>query len=40
MTVEELLAREQIRDTIALYNHAGDRGRLEELADCFDRLLK
>ncbi len=35
MELEELVAREQIRDTIARYNHAGDRGRLDELAACF-----
>jgi hypothetical protein len=35
MTLEELVARECVRDTYARYNHAGDRGRLAELADCF-----
>ena len=35
MNVEELRAREQIRDIISRYNHAGDRGRIEELAACF-----
>ena len=35
MDIEELLAREAIRDVIARYNHAGDRGRLDELAACF-----
>jgi hypothetical protein len=35
MDVEELCAREAIRDVIARYNHAGDRGRLAELACCF-----
>ena len=35
MTVDELSAREAIRDLIARYNHAGDRGRLDELARCF-----
>jgi uncharacterized protein (TIGR02246 family) len=35
MTVEELCAREAIRDLIARYNHAGDRGRLDELVRCF-----
>lgn len=35
MDVEELLAREAIRDVIHRYNHAGDRGRLGELARCF-----
>lgn len=33
--VWELAAREQVRDTIASYNHAGDRFRVAELADCF-----
>ncbi|MBX6390835.1 MAG: nuclear transport factor 2 family protein [Frankia sp.] len=31
----ELVAREQVRDTIATYNHSGDRGRLADLAACF-----
>jgi hypothetical protein len=35
MTQDELLAREAIRDVIARYNHAGDRGRLDELVRCF-----
>lgn len=35
MTLEKLVARECVRDTYARYNHAGDRGRLTELADCF-----
>lgn len=35
MTLEELVARERVRDTYARYNHAGDRGRLDELATCF-----
>lgn len=35
MTPEELCAREAIRDLIARYNHAGDRGRIGELARCF-----
>ncbi|MDG2303251.1 MAG: nuclear transport factor 2 family protein [Candidatus Binatia bacterium] len=35
MTADHLLAREAIRDTVARYNLAGDRGRLEELAACF-----
>jgi len=35
MNVDELVAREAIRDLIARYNHAGDRGRLDELVRCF-----
>ncbi len=35
MSPGELLARERIRDTMARYNLAGDRGDLEELALCF-----
>lgn len=35
MDAGEAIAREQIRDVIARYNHAGDRGRLDELVDCF-----
>jgi hypothetical protein len=35
MTIDELLAREEIRVLIASYNMAGDRGRLNELADAF-----
>ena len=35
MTVEELQARESIRDTLARYNHSGDHGRVSELAACF-----
>jgi ketosteroid isomerase-like protein len=31
----ELAAREQVRDTVAAYTHAGDRSRLEALAACF-----
>jgi hypothetical protein len=31
----ELVAREQIRDTLARYNWAGDAGRLDELAEAF-----
>jgi SnoaL-like domain len=44
MTVEmwELVAREQIRDTLARYNWSGDAGRLEELAEtfCVDGVLE
>lgn len=35
MEAWEVAAREQIRDVIARYNHAGDRGRSAELAACF-----
>jgi len=35
MELSELVAREQIRDTIARYSHAGDRGLAEELAQQF-----
>ena len=35
MTLDELIARERVRDTYARYNHAGDRGRLTDLAECF-----
>ena len=35
MDAAEAIAREQIRHLIARYNHAGDRGRLEELVACF-----
>jgi hypothetical protein len=31
----ELIARERIRDTVAAYTHSGDRGRVEQLAECF-----
>ncbi len=37
MTIEpwELAARESVRDTLASYHFAGDRGLLDELAACF-----
>jgi len=35
MTLDELIARECVRDTYARYNHAGDRGKLDDLAACF-----
>ena len=35
MDAAEAIAREQIRDVIARYNHAGDRGHLDELVLCF-----
>jgi len=31
----ELSAREAIRDTVARYNHAGDRGRFDDMVACF-----
>jgi hypothetical protein len=44
MTVEtwQLIAREQIRDTLARYNWAGDGGRIDDLADtfCADGVLE
>jgi hypothetical protein len=42
MEMWELSAREQIRDTIARYNWAGDAGRLDDLADtfCADGVLE
>ncbi|HVV12655.1 nuclear transport factor 2 family protein [Amycolatopsis sp.] len=35
MEMWELVAREEVRNTIAGYNHAGDRGRLADLAATF-----
>lgn len=35
MTVEEMLAREGIRKTIARYTDAGDNGRYEDLIPCY-----
>ena len=35
MEMWELVAREQIRDTLARYNWSGDAGRLDGLADAF-----
>ena len=35
MEAAEAIAREQIRETLASYNHSGDRGRLDELVACF-----
>ena len=42
MEIWELSAREQIRDTLARYNWAGDAGRLDELAEtfCADGVLE
>ena len=35
MDAGEAIAREEIRDVISRYNHAGDRGDLEALVRCF-----
>jgi uncharacterized protein (TIGR02246 family) len=35
MDASEVIAREEIRDVISRYNHAGDRGQLDALARCF-----
>lgn len=35
MTLEDLLAREAIRDTIAKYNTSGDRLKVEDFVACF-----
>lgn len=35
MTLDEMIAREHVRDTYARYTHAGDSGRLADLAECF-----
>jgi hypothetical protein len=35
MTLDDLLAREAIRDTIAKYNVSGDRLKAEDYASCF-----
>lgn len=35
MTLQELLAREAIRDTLAKYNTSGDRLKAEDYAACF-----
>ncbi|GAA2449636.1 hypothetical protein GCM10010191_79200 [Actinomadura vinacea] len=35
MQTWELVARERVRDTLAAYTHAGDRGRIGELAATF-----
>ena len=42
MEMWELVAREQIRDTLARYNWSGDAGRLEGLAEtfCADGVLE
>ena len=42
MQMWELVARERIRDTLALYNWSGDAGRIEDLAQsfCADGILE
>jgi hypothetical protein len=35
MDIDELIARESIRHTLAAYNHFGDRGQLAQLAETF-----
>jgi len=35
MDAGEAIAREAIRDVISRYNHAGDRGQVEALSQCF-----
>lgn len=42
MEIWELVAREQIRDTLARYNWSGDAGRVDDLAAtfCVDGLLE
>ncbi|MBV8860746.1 MAG: nuclear transport factor 2 family protein [Mycobacterium sp.] len=42
MQTWELIAREQVRDTLARYNWAGDAGRVDELAQtfCADGVLE
>jgi hypothetical protein len=35
MTIDELAAREEIRDLLTRYTYNGDRGRLTDLAACF-----
>ena len=35
MTIDELLAREAIRDTLNKYNTAGDRLKVEDFVSCF-----
>jgi 3-phenylpropionate/cinnamic acid dioxygenase small subunit len=35
MTIEDMLAREAIRDTISRYNMAGDRLKVDDYAACF-----
>ncbi|CDO88640.1 hypothetical protein AWC29_07520 [Mycobacterium triplex] len=42
MEMWELMAREQIRDTLARYNWSGDAGRVDDLAEtfCVDGVLE
>ena len=35
MKIEEVIAREEIRHTMAVYSTSGDRGRFEDLANTF-----
>lgn len=35
MEMWELIAREEIRDTLVRYNHGGDRGKFDEMIECF-----
>jgi hypothetical protein len=35
MELWEVVAREQVRQTIASHSHAGDRGRFDDLAACY-----
>ncbi|WCT75270.1 nuclear transport factor 2 family protein [Sphingomonas naphthae] len=35
MTIDQFLAREAIRDTMARYNHAGDRLKVDDYVACF-----
>jgi len=35
MDAEEAIAREAMRETMARYNQAGDRGRIDEVVQCF-----
>lgn len=35
MTLDEMLARDSIRYTLALYNNTGDRGAIDETVGCF-----
>lgn len=35
MDLQQLLARESIRHCISLYNNTGDRGKIDEMIECF-----